>query len=453
MTIAARLRHRGLFVGLVAALVSGALVAPTAQGAGTASISGTITNANTLGVDTATLYDLSWNEIGTVETSSAFSFTSLAAGSYYVGFDVTEPASAQPLTWATDNAASYYYLPAGGTATVKPESAKLWTSVTVTDGQTLDLGAVALVKGSQITSKVVCPNGTSPAPFIAAAIPLGQRQTERYSMSNTNPATIRGLSGMPYGVLAYNCGLFIFSGNTLNPGKMVPVNASATPGATVTMPALDMRSARLFTDVSAYTAFVREIQWMVMAGLTTGYGDGSYRPLGSVNRDAMAAFLYRMAEGNYTGSRSCFKDVPATSQFAKEICWLKSTGITTGYGDGTFRPLLPVARDAMAAYMYRYAAWSGRPGNLTGLTTQRFVDVPPRKQFFREINWMAVNGISTGYGDGTYRPLDPVHRDAMAAFLSRLNDKVLLPQGMAVQGNSAGSLAALAPALTSLSVR
>ena len=40
--------------------------------------------------------------------------------------------------------------------------------------------------------------------------------------------------------------------------------------------------------------------------------------------------------------------------FDVEIGWLQSTGLTTGYADGTFLPEQPVSRQAMAAFLYRY---------------------------------------------------------------------------------------------------
>ena len=48
-----------------------------------------------------------------------------------------------------------------------------------------------------------------------------------------------------------------------------------------------------------------------------------------------------------------------------------------------------------------------------------FWDVPPSHTFFREIEALASSGITTGYADGSYRPNNPVTRQAMAAFLSR----------------------------------
>ena len=86
---------------------------------------------------------------------------------------------------------------------------------------------------------------------------------------------------------------------------------------------------------------------------------------------------------------------------------------------GTFkyRPVSPINRDAMAAFLYRLA---GAPAFTP--TTQSFGDVPPGTQFYAEIEWLATTGISTGWGVGDqreYRPLQPINRDAMAAFLYR----------------------------------
>ncbi|MBW4095602.1 MAG: S-layer homology domain-containing protein [Acidobacteria bacterium] len=110
-----------------------------------------------------------------------------------------------------------------------------------------------------------------------------------------------------------------------------------------------------------------------------------------------------------------FTDVDTSNQFYTEIHWLGATGVTTGYSDGTFRPVQPVNRDAMAAFMYRLA---GSPVFAAPVTSP-FSDVSTSSQFYKEITWLAANGISTGYSDGTFRPVQPVNRDAMAAFMYR----------------------------------
>ena len=99
------------------------------------------------------------------------------------------------------------------------------------------------------------------------------------------------------------------------------------------------------------------------------------------------------------------------------MTWMHAQGIATGYADGTFRPWDPVNRDAMAAFMYRY---KGSPA-YTAPATSPFTDVAPTDQFYTEMAWLRSTGVSTGWPDGSYRPVTPVMRDAMAAFLYRLN--------------------------------
>lgn len=175
-----------------------------------------------------------------------------------------------------------------------------------------------------------------------------------------------------------------------------------------------------FVDVRyGSSIFFTEIAWMKHTGLSTGWADGTYRPLEPIARDAMVAFLYRAAGSPaFTPpATSPFRDVtPKSSIFYKEITWAEAEGITTGWPDGTFRPLEPVNRDAMAAFLYRSA---GEPA-FTPPRSSPFEDVPRRSLFFTEIAWAEAEGITNGWPDGTYRPLRPINRDAMAAFIYRM---------------------------------
>ncbi|PWD51623.1 alpha/beta hydrolase [Serinibacter arcticus] len=199
---------------------------------------------------------------------------------------------------------------------------------------------------------------------------------------------------------------------------------------TVTV-AADEPVVTAFVDVPLGSMFYTEIAWLAEAGISTGWelpdGTREFRPVTPIARDAMAAFLFRMkAPAGYVAPDvSPFVDVPTTSQFYTEIAWLAEEGISTGWErpDGTreYRPLDNVARDAMAAFLYRIA---GSPSYEIPTVTP-FWDVPTTNAFYTEIAWAASTGVSTGWqgNDGTaeYKPLNPINRDAMAAFLSRFS--------------------------------
>lgn len=185
-----------------------------------------------------------------------------------------------------------------------------------------------------------------------------------------------------------------------------------------------------FSDLPASTMFFTEIEWLAGRGVTQGWlepdGTRTYRPLQAVKRDAMAAFLYRLAgRPTYQApATSLFVDVTPGMQFYKEICWLATAGISTGWtepnGTRTFRPLQSVNRDAMAAFLFR---WSGEPEQYHNPAYPSFWDVPGTNQFFDEVQWATESGISYGWlisdDVSEFRPLQPVARDAMAAFMFR----------------------------------
>lgn len=56
--------------------------------------------------------------------------------------------------------------------------------------------------------------------------------------------------------------------------------------------------------------------------------------------------------------------------------------------------------------------------------SHQFSDVPTNNPFHDDIGWMADHGIANGYADGTYKPTNPVTRQAFAAFLHRYNEEI-----------------------------
>lgn len=172
-----------------------------------------------------------------------------------------------------------------------------------------------------------------------------------------------------------------------------------------------------FFDVRRQHPFFDEISWMADSGITGGYAeDNTYRPGLAVTRQAMAAFLWRMADSPWPAPGGVtFTDVdPYTNPFAVSVRWLAQEGIAQGFPDGSFGAAAPVSRQAMAAFLWRMA---GEPTVAPSATS--FVDVRPGHAFHPAVAWMAANGISDGYDDGTFRPTAPITRQAMAAFLER----------------------------------
>jgi hypothetical protein len=209
----------------------------------------------------------------------------------------------------------------------------------------------------------------------------------------------------------------------IGPGSVSWVYAiGSAAGGTLDTIVIGAAPGQAFTDVPFDHPFVTEIQFLLDEGLANGFEDGSYQPGARMSRQALAAFLYRHAGSPGGPDPSCtvapFTDVPVDHPFCGEIAWLEAEGLGEGYGDGSFRPGAPVSRQAVSAILYRAA---GAPNGTDPVCAGApFTDVPVDHPFCGEIAWMADSGISSGFDDGSFQPGALMSRQALAAFVYRL---------------------------------
>lgn len=126
-----------------------------------------------------------------------------------------------------------------------------------------------------------------------------------------------------------------------------------------------------------------------------------------------------------------FTDIDKNSPHAEDVLWLAHTGISEGWNVGNgkkeFRPLATVARCDMAAFLQRLANKQGLSDASTwepAETDWIFADIDADTPHAKEVLWLAHSGVSKGWseadGTTTFRPLTKVARCDMAAFLRRL---------------------------------
>ncbi|GAA1622087.1 S-layer homology domain-containing protein [Leucobacter chromiireducens] len=116
-----------------------------------------------------------------------------------------------------------------------------------------------------------------------------------------------------------------------------------------------------FKDVGPSHKFYKPIMWMKAGGLTTGIKTKQglkFEPSWKLSREAMAAFLHRVAGKPGFTAKNGFPDVKRGDKFYRQIMWMQSAGLTTGIKTDTgiiYDPKRTVTREAMAAFMYRNA--------------------------------------------------------------------------------------------------
>ena len=233
-------------------------------------------------------------------------------------------------------------------------------------------------------------------------------------------------------------------------------NTFTMPAGNVTVRAI--YATNRFRDVKVTTPHVLDILWLAETGISEGWKikDSSgnvvareFRPSNTVIRQDMAAFLFRLAvlSGQVSDSwqpsaatKTRFTDVNSKTPHCREIWWLAESGISTGWAikDSSgnvvgyeFRPTSNVTRQDMAAFLHRLAEGPKATYTPTSADRTRFSDVNDNTPHAADIWWLANTGVTTGYSDGTFRGMNTVIRQDMAAFLHRMYDKGLVkPNGM-----------------------
>ena len=114
--------------------------------------------------------------------------------------------------------------------------------------------------------------------------------------------------------------------------------------------------------------------------------------------------------------RVLFMDVtdPAAWYF-EPVYWALDNGVTSGYGEGTFQPNAPLTRAQTVMFLYKMA---GSP-DVSGLPQSTFSDVRGNDWFCDAVRWAVANGITTGYGEGTFQPNTSCTRAMIVTFLMR----------------------------------
>lgn len=132
-----------------------------------------------------------------------------------------------------------------------------------------------------------------------------------------------------------------------------------------------------FTDVPRGHSFHAPIQWAAASAVTVGYGDGTFRPSRRVSRGEFASFLHR-ASGGPSGATTAqrFPDVEEDSAHADAAAWMRVTGLSTGYQDGTYRPHRPISRSEVALILHRYHQTLGTPHLAPVAPTPGYAPIP-----------------------------------------------------------------------------
>ncbi len=173
-----------------------------------------------------------------------------------------------------------------------------------------------------------------------------------------------------------------------------------------------------FTDISGHWA---ESNITTAAGLGLFYGatDTTFSPEATLTRGQLVAVLYRMAGAPAVDVELTFEDVKADAYYADAIAWAFENKIAYGMNDTTFAPDAPVTREQLAAFVARYAMFTGVYEE-TNANLGAFTDAGDVTAYAAPyMNWAVANGIVSGYTNGKLMPAANATRAQAATMILR----------------------------------
>ena len=250
-------------------------------------------------------------------------------------------------------------------------------------------------------------------------------------------------SGLPVAFVSNSTGVCTLSGSMLTPVAAGTCSITASqpgdnalwgPAAPVTV---TFTVDTTFGDVSLADetqTFITAIDDMLSKGITSGCTATplEYCPTLNVTRGQMAVFIIRSIYGSNNFSYNptpYFTDatVASVGSFFPYVQKMHELGITSGCTTTTYCPDLNVTRGQMAVFIIR--ARYGTTFNFDYPSTPLFTDATAASvgSFFKYIQRMKVDNITSGCTTITYCPDLVVTRDQMAVFMIRGGFNQLLP--------------------------
>ena len=108
-------------------------------------------------------------------------------------------------------------------------------------------------------------------------------------------------------------------------------------------------ASQMFTDVDASHKYSKGIQALAAAGIVKGYGDGTFKPEGTVTRGQaakMIAGVLKLDTKNVKNPK--FTDIKTSNQYYGSISALANAGFVKGFEDNSFRTSAKITHGQLA---------------------------------------------------------------------------------------------------------
>lgn len=174
-----------------------------------------------------------------------------------------------------------------------------------------------------------------------------------------------------------------------------------------------------FRDLKTTAWYHDNVDYVLIRGMMSGNGDGTFAPEKAMTRAEVVSILYRLAGRPGHTTENPFADVRGNVWYGDAVLWAYESGVVYGTSETQFSPNDRITREQLVTFLYRYAQWAG-------LDTEERADLSVYKDLDRvsgyartPMAWAVGRGLLYGETATTLAPKGGALRCQVAAILQR----------------------------------
>ena len=179
-----------------------------------------------------------------------------------------------------------------------------------------------------------------------------------------------------------------------------------------------------FDDVPQNVWFASGVQFAAEQGLFTGVSANEFAPYDPMTRAMLVTVLHRLDGADASGTNS-FTDVLNGKWYSNAIAWASANGIVEGLSGNRFAPNAPIAREQLAAILFRYAKACGYDVSARAELTA-YADAAQVSTWAGDaMRWAVASGLISGRSGAQLAPKGEATRAEVAVILMNFVQKVV----------------------------
>jgi hypothetical protein len=180
---------------------------------------------------------------------------------------------------------------------------------------------------------------------------------------------------------------------------------------------------RVFSDIPQGAWYQQAAQDAVRHGLFNGMSDQNFGPDLPMTREMFVTVLGRLHEAGgaaAAGDPAGFGDAAADSYYTRYIAWASQNDIVQGMGDDHFGVGVPVTREQMVVFVYRYFLSQNLIKDVGAGELEGYRDTDNVSPWAADaFNWAVGKGLITGRSSDLLDPSGQSSRAEVAMFILR----------------------------------